>query len=235
MKNTKFIKNLWNIAKPYRWWLFLSYIILIIELVFNQAMQLFLGNVIDAAVYKSDMLLFLTASAWYAAIFIGQQSCSFIQLQYWQALNNKYVYGLRMKCYKQILSFKAKYLTDVKTGDIVQTINGDTMEFHHIFQRYAMRVVNAGLGTIISLAIVIYMKWEIALIIAILIPTSVLLTDNVKKKMKTISEEIRDKQGKYNSWLLEILKGFREIKLFAAEKTVMKYFIKKMMILSEQI
>ena len=227
MKNSKFIRNLWSIAKPYKWWFSLSYIILVIELVFSQAMPLFLGKVIDAAVYKSDMLLFLTASAWYAAIFIGQQSCSFIQLQFWQALNNKYVYGLRMRCYKQILSFKAKYLTNVKTGDMVQAINRDTMEFHHILQRYAMRVVNAGLGTIISLVIVIYLEWEIAIIIAILIPTSVLLTDRMKKKMKIIAGEVRDKQGSYNSWLLEIFKGFREIKLFAAEKTVIKHFVKK--------
>lgn len=227
MSNDNFIKNIWKIAKPYKWHFLLSYAILIVELAFNQTMPLFLGNVIDAAVYKSDIILFLRASAWYAAIFIGQQSCNFFQLQFWQALNNKYVYGLRMKCYKHVLKLKAKYLTDVKTGDMIQTINGDTMEFHHVVQRYAMRVVNAALGTIISIVIVAYMKWEIALIIAVLIPTSVLLTESMRKRMKSIAGEIRNKQGAYNSWLMEIFKGFREIKLFAAEKTVLKHFVKR--------
>jgi len=227
MSNGKFIKKTWEIVKPFKWHFLLSYAILMTELILNQIMPIFLGNVIDASIYKSNMRLFLISSAWYAIIFIGKESCNFFQLQFWQILNNKYVYGLRMRCYKQVLNLKAKYLTDVKTGDMIQTINGDTMEFHHVVQRYAMRVVNAGLGTIISIAIVAYMKWEIALIIAVLIPSSVLLTNTMKKRMKSIAGEIRDKQGSYNSWLMEIFKGFREIKLFAAEKTVLKLFVKK--------
>ncbi len=227
MDRIKFLKKVWGVAKQYKWSFLLSYAILVIELVFNQVMPLLLRNVVDAALYKSDLMLFLKASGFYIIIFIGQQSCDFFQLQYWQILNNKYVYHLRMKCYEKVLSLKAKHLTNINTGDIIQTINGDTMEFHHIIQRYAMRVVNAGIGVILSLIIVAFMKWEISVIIAVFIPTSVLLTNKIKKKMNEVANEIRDKQGLYNSWLLEIIKGLREIKLFAAENNVVDNFTDK--------
>lgn len=233
MKKINFLKRVWDVAKQYKWSFFLSYIILLIELIFNQTLPLLLGDMIDFAVYKSNMSLFLTAAGIYMVFFFGRVSCSFLQLQFWQRLNNKYVYALRVKCYEKVLHLKAHLLTDIKTGDVIQTINSDTMEFHHILQRYAMRIVNAGIGTITSLIIVAYLKWEIALIMAILIPTSILLTENIKKKAKRISEDIREKQGEYNSWLMEILKGIREIKLFAAEEHVQEIFLDKNKVLIE--
>lgn len=203
----------------------LSYIVLWAELAFNQAVPLFLGKVVDAAVYKSYMILFLNSSLLYTLVFLGQQGCGFLQLQLWQILNNKYVYSLRVLCYERILRLKAKKLCDIETEDMLQIINGDTMDFHHIVQRYAMRIVNAGIGMVVSLVIVAYMKWEIALIIAVLIPASILITENIKKKMKKASEKLHDKHGQYESWLMEIFNGFREIKLFSAENQIYDSFI----------
>lgn len=74
-------------------------------------------------------------------------------------------------------------------GDMLQTINGDTMEFHHVIQRYGMRIVNAGIGSIASLAVIAYMKWEIALIIIFLISTSILLTEREKKQNEECCKE----------------------------------------------
>lgn len=227
MQKVRFLKKVWDIAKQYKWHFFLSYVILLIELALNQILPLLLGNIVDAAVYKSNMAMFLAAAAIYASVYLGRVLCGFLQLQFWQRLNNKYVYGLRVKCYEKVLRLKASVLIDIKTGDILQTINGDTMEFHHVLQRYAMRIVNAGIGTMVSLIIVAYLKWEIALIMAILIPTSILLTEKIKKKTKKISKELRDNQGEYNSWLMEILKGIQAIKLFAAENTVEGHFVNK--------
>ena len=49
----------------------------------------------------------------------------------------------------------------------------------------------------------------------------------IEAKMKKASDEIRTKQGKYSAWFMEMLKGMREIKLFVAEKTVLKIFTNK--------
>jgi ABC-type multidrug transport system fused ATPase/permease subunit len=91
VKKISLFKKIWRIAKPFKWSFILSYAVLLIELIFNQIMPLFLANVVDAAVYKTDMKLFFSASLFYMLIFIGHQACGFMQLQLWQVLNNKYV------------------------------------------------------------------------------------------------------------------------------------------------
>ena len=227
MKDSVIIKRIWQFAKPYRWAFLLSYSVLLVELALHQIIPLLLENVINFAVYEADMQRFLYATLWYALVFLGYAACGFIQLILWQRVHNKYVYDVRIACYRKVLRMKPSVLTDIKTGDVIRTINGDTAEFHHIIQRFGMRILNAGIGTAVSLTIVAFMRWEIALLMAAIIPISAAICKTIEAKMKEVSDEIRTKQGKYSAWLMEILKGIREIKLFVAEKTVLKIFVQK--------
>lgn len=227
MKNSVVIKWVWKFASKYKWAFIISYFVLLCELTFAQIYPLFLGDVINASVYDADMTRFLFSALWFAFTFLGCEACGFIQLQIWQKLDNKYVYDLRVACYRQILHLKSNILCDIRTGNVISTINNDTVEFHHIVQRYAMRVVNAIIGTVVSLVIVATMRWEIALLMLFIIPVSVLLSHLAEKRIKKVSDELRDKQGKYSAWLLEMLKGMREIKLFVAEKTILRIFMDK--------
>ena len=128
---------------------------------------------------------------------------------------------------KKVLRMKPSALSDIKTGDIIRTINNDTAEFHHIIQRFGMMILNAGIGTIVSLIIVALMQWEIAILMVAIIPISAVVCKTIEANMKKVSDEIRTKQGKYSAWLMEMLKGIREIKLFVAEKTMLKVFANK--------
>ena len=224
MKDSIIIKRIWQFAKKYKWAFLISYSVLLVELALHQIIPLLLENVINFAVYEADMQRFLYATLWYSLVFLGYAACGFIQLILWQRVHNKYVYDVRIACYRKVLKMKPRVLTDIKTGDMIRTINGDTSEFHHIIQRFGMRILNAGIGTIVSLAIVAFMRWEIALLMAAIIPISAVVCKAIESKMKKASDEIRAKQGKYSAWLMEMLKGIREIKLFVAEKTVLNLF-----------
>lgn len=224
MKDSIIIKRIWQFAKKYKWAFLFSYSVLLMELALHQIIPLLLEDVINFAVYEADLQKFLYATLWYALVFLGYATCGFIQLILWQRVHNKYVYDVRIACYRKVLRMKPRVLTDIKTGDVIRTINGDTSEFHHIIQRFGMRILNAGIGTVVSLAIVAFMRWEIALLMAAIIPISAVVCKTIEAKMKKVSDEIRTKQGKYFAWLMEMLKGIREIKLFVAEKTVLKLF-----------
>ena len=61
MKDSVIIKRIWQHAKPYKWAFLISYLVLLVELVFNQIIPLFLEDVINFAVYEADMQGFLNA------------------------------------------------------------------------------------------------------------------------------------------------------------------------------
>ena len=64
MKDSVIIKRIWQFAKPYKWAFLISYLVLLVELVFNQIIPLFLEDVINFAVYEADMQGFLYATLW---------------------------------------------------------------------------------------------------------------------------------------------------------------------------
>lgn len=227
MKDSILLKRIWQFAKPYKWAFLFSYLALLGELIFYQITPLFLEDVINFAVYDSDLHRFLYATLCYALVFLGYAAGGFTQLMLWQRVHNRYIYDIRVVCYQKLLRTKPKVLSNIRTGDAIHTINNDTADLHHIIQRVGMRSFNAAIGTVVSLSIVVFMKWEIALLMAVIIPISLFLSKRVETKMKKTSDELRTKQGKYSAWLLEILKGIYQIKLFVAEKTVLKLFANK--------
>lgn len=227
MKDSHIIKRIWLYAKPFKSYFFVSYIVLLVELLLSQILPILLKVLINYAVYDSDLKNFLHIVLLYASVFIGYSACGFLQLILWQQVHNKYVYNIRVACYNKVLHMKPRILTEINTGDVIRTINSDTAEFHHIIQRFGMRILNAGIGATVSLVIVAFMRWEIALLMAAVIPASAFFCKKIEAKMKNASNDIRAKQGKYFAWLMEMLKGMREIKLFVAEKTVLKIFVDK--------
>lgn len=227
MTNYDMTKRIWQFAAKYKWSFIGSYAVLLAELAFDQFLPVLLGEVVNYAVYVRDIPRFLLAAGNYALVFLGFALCGYVQLQLWQRVHNKYVYDIRVACYRKVLRLKPQILTDIKTGDVLQTINSDTGEFHHIIQRYMMRIVNAGIGTIVSLVIVAFMKWEIAVFMGLVIPVSALLSKRIESRIKKASDQVREKQGLYSAWVMEILKGMREVRLFAAEKTVLRLFMRK--------
>lgn len=227
LKDIEIVKRIWQFAKPYKWKFLMSYAVLLIELIFSQLIPLYLKDVINFAVYDADKEKFIWASLKYALIYIGFGACGFVQLILWQKLHNQYVYDVRIACYEKVLRLSPKKLADIKTGDVIRIINSDTAEFHHIIQRFAMRVFNAGIGTIASLIIVAFMKWEVALLMAVMIPISGIFCKRIERKMRKASNEIRNMQGEYSAWLLEMIKGMAQIKRFVAEKNVFNVFVRK--------
>lgn len=227
MKDSVLLKRIWQFAKPYQWAFLFSYLALLGELIFYQITPIFLEDVINFVVYDADLHRFLYATLCYALVFLGYAAGGFTQLMLWQRVHNRYIYDIRVVCYQKLLRTKPKVLSNIRTGDAIHTINNDTADLHHIIQRVGMRSFNAAIGTVVSLSIVAFMKWEIALLMAVIIPISLFLSKRVETKMKKTSDELRTKQGKYSAWLLEMLKGIYQIKLFVAEKTVLKLFANK--------
>ena len=227
MKTIKIIKTVWIFAKKYKWSFILSYSVLLLELLFSQLLPLKLSNLVNSAVYEPNIISFLKCAISYSIIFIGFATCGYIQLQLWQRIHNKYIYDIRITCYKAILMSKPIVLSNFQTGDAIKTIEADTEEFHHIIQRYAMRVLNACLGTGASLIIVCKLKWEIAFFMVLIIPFSVIVSKKLKYKLSDLSKNLRVKEGAFSAWLMEILKNLQEIKLFSADKKILYLFSKK--------
>ena len=62
MKDSHIIKRIWLYAKPFKAYFFVSYIVLLVELFLSQILPILLKDLINYAVYDSDLKIFFAYS-----------------------------------------------------------------------------------------------------------------------------------------------------------------------------
>ena len=218
MSDAKLVRKVYELVSPYKWLFVLTYGVLVAELVFEQMLPKILSRLVDVAVYAPDIYAFLRIALVYGAVFCAYAACGFLQLQIWQYEHNSCIYDIRRKCCDRLFRFKASKLCNIKSGDVLRTLDSDCDEVHHFIQRYAMRIVNAGIGTVVSLVLVARVRLEIALFMALFVPISLFVSRAIEKRINASAEALRKKQGELSAWLMEVLKGKLQVKLLGADK-----------------
>lgn len=221
------IKKVIKYAIPYKHYFIAMYIILFFSFIMDKTLPMLLGKVVDSVTYNVNLNTFLMYAALYTALFMVIKINDFLMLYIWQKLINKYIFDLRIKCFRNILKFDAKYLTDIYTSNVVNIIQNDTMDFQLIIQRNIVRVVQEILGVLISLALIAYVRYEIAIVILILSLIQYFISKPFKDKTLAFATELRDKYGKDSSWLFEMLSNINEIKMFSGVQRSLAFFLNR--------
>ncbi len=217
-------KVLYQYAKKYKGKFVLLYMCLAVESLIQSIIPLFIAKIVDVAVYSGDKENFLMVSLYYGLCLLAFGIFSAIHPNIWQYLMNRYVFDIRLSVYNSIINAKASYLANMKSGDLMARIDNDVTECMHIIQRNVFHYVNYIIKLIIVLVAVFYFNIVLGCVIVALIPVFFVMTRKFGKRAESQSEEERRTYGSYISWLMEMLRGIREIKLLSAEQNVLHSF-----------
>lgn len=223
----KYGKLVWRFAKNYKWSFLSLYICLFTETVINTITPIFIGFMIDSVIYRKDISSFFSIALIYAICMGGVCILYLIHPTIWQYLTTRFVFDVRLSLYKKIIYAKAEYLGEARTGDLMHRINGDASEFINIIQRNTFHFFNSMITVGLSLFIVFKYNYIAGLIILVLAPISYFVSKHFGGNMRIQSQKSRIAYGDYVSWVFEVLKGLREIRILASEKATLIKFVKK--------
>jgi ATP-binding cassette, subfamily B, bacterial len=222
---TSSLKLLWRCTKNFRWSFFNLYLCLFMELVLETLSPIFIGLIVDEAVYYQNMEFFLRILLLYVVTMAFTCLLYFIHPRIWAYLSVRYVFQLRLQVFDKILFGRASSLASARSGDIITRLNKDADEFMHLVQRNIFHFTNGCIRIVLYGAIVWVYSWKAALLISFVIPVSVWISKYYGGKVRRQSVEARKAYGFYTSWLFEVLKGLTDIRLLSAEKKIRNQFI----------
>lgn len=225
-KNFSRVNLIWSFAKKYKLSFISLYICLAAETVIKMIMPVILGLLIDEVTFYMDMNFFWRITLIYSICMVCICFLHSTQPRVWQYLMTRFLFDIRLKLFANIITARASYLSNAKTGDLITRINSDTSEFMNIIQRNTFRFFNGIVQLALAITFVSIYSWKIAMLMAITIPVSVLISRYYGKRAKEQSAKSRKAYGDYVSWVYEIIKGLREVKLMAAEKRASISFVK---------
>jgi len=128
------------------------------------------------------------------------------------------VYDLKVRIFTAMQKLSVGFYTSKQTGSLMTRVNRDSNNIYWFFVDGAPSVVVNVLMFIGILAIMLYMNWQLSIIVVITIPVLLFLYKIIQKSFRKLHHARWINEANMSSYISDSMSGQRIIKAFAKEK-----------------
>ena len=134
------------------------------------------------------------------------------------------VRDMRSELSSKINQIPVSYFDKHQFGDLLGRFTSDVETVSNALQQSFLQVVNAGLTITLVIGMVLYLNFQLALIVIASIPLTYFGANFILKKSQPYFKKQADALGAMNGFVQENLSGFNVLKLYGREETSSEYF-----------
>ena len=149
----------------------------------------------------------------------------FLFVFYANWLGQSVIRDLRVKLFRKIIDFKMAYFDNTAIGRLVTRSVSDIETIASIFSQGLFMIIADLLKMSLVVIVMLYVNWELSLIVFSVLPIIVYATRLFQKSMKKAFEEVRSQVASLNSFVQERISGIKIVQLFNREKIEYKNFL----------
>lgn len=212
------LKTVWRFGKRYLPLFTVAEICILASYAISVILPLNLKRLTDQVLYGEEYDLLPEVIKSYLVLFVIAALFNMLYAFVWQYLNNHYIVDIKNDVFQKTVFAKASFLSKMNSGDIMSRIDGDSEQFIHVIQRNLFHFVNSMLLCISVIWMIARINLWIAVMLTIAAILPIVLTKFCGKFTEKYSKETREISGSFTGRLFELLKGFRELRLAAANR-----------------
>lgn len=133
-------------------------------------------------------------------------------------LGQMIVKDLRNDLFQKLLHFKMAYFDTSAVGRLVTRSVNDIETIASIFSQGLFMIIADFLKMGVVALVMLYVNWELSLIVFAILPIIVFATRVFQKSMKKAFEEVRKEIANLNTFVQERISGMKIVQLFGREK-----------------
>jgi ATP-binding cassette, subfamily B, bacterial len=141
-----------------------------------------------------------------------------------QRINYRLAGSLRLRLHKHLTKLSLAQLADYKTGGIVSRIMGDTDQVVGGVQNALVNPLNATFRITLTIAVIIFTSWKLAVAAAILAPPIVVIHFLIFRRLRPMWRNIQDDRSILSGKLTDMYGGIRVVRSFRRERWEWKEF-----------
>ncbi len=218
--------RLWGIMKPYIRFILQAMIFFLaitaISLSMPQLQRILVDDVLLGGTGEFSLLLQIVAAI--GILEIARVIFTVLRGKTMAIISSGLGRDLRQDVYSKMQALSLSYLSQKKTGDLMNRISGDTASIQRFLQHHASEILNHAFIFIGILLILLRTNWGLAVMVFIPAPFVVAvnyLVNNTIRRRYIRQWKLFDKA---NSLLQDILSGIRVVKAFGQEKSEINRF-----------
>ena len=148
----------------------------------------------------------------------------YIFVYYANWLGQMIVKDLRASLFSKLLHFKMAYFDNSAVGRLVTRSVNDIETIASIFSQGLFMIIADFLKMGLVVIVMLYVNWELSLIVFAVLPVIVYATRVFQRSMKKAFEEVRKEIANLNTFVQERISGMKIVQLFSRETIEEKAF-----------
>jgi len=223
----KLFKRLLFFAKPYRKYLLLSLISVLLLSIPGPLRPLLIGRMVDKYIVQSqNPSMLLWWSLLLLCVMVLEGFLQLISSYFSNLLAQSVIRDLRKKIIEHFLRLRMSYFDKNPVGAMVTRVVSDMEAITEVFSSGIMEIISDCFSLIFILVLMFMNNWELAWMTLVPIPFLLLATRIFAKSMKDSFQKERLAVTKLNTFVQERLSGMSVVQLFNREREEYKRFEK---------
>lgn len=175
------------------------------------------GKIVDEVIEKAqyDKLSFYLILLIGLTVLRGVFRFSFTMLFEYCSQNT--LFAMREAVFRRLMLEDFNFFNNNRTGDLLSRQTGDMDAVRHFIAFVIYQLFENGLLFILSLTMIIFYNWKLALALLVVLPFTAYTTYRQSKEVKPAFRRNRDAFSSLNTFAQENISGNRVIKAFAKE------------------
>ena len=185
-----------------------------IDLLFPLVTRSALYDMLPGQMYQ----LFFTVMIAVVGCYVLRSFLNYIVAYYGHTFGIRVEADIRRDLFRHMQAMSFDFYDKNRTGQLMSRLTSDLFELTELAHHGPEDLLTSTLTIIGALAVMISIRWELALIVALMIPIFLLVVMTMRRGMSKASAERKQKTAHINQEIESSLSGFRTAKAFANEE-----------------
>lgn len=214
----KLFARLMSYAKDYKAQFYVAAIAVILLALFAVVRPILLQEIIDNYIINKNAEQLLVYTILMLVVLLFEVFFQFLFIYFANWLGQNIIKDMRTQLFKHLLHFKMQYFNKSAVGKLVTRVVSDIETIASVFGQGLFMIISDLLKMVVVAIVMLWMNWQLALIVFSILPILIFATKIFQKAMKSAFQEVRTEVANLNSFVQERITGMRVIQLFTREK-----------------
>ena len=191
-----------------------------IDLTFPLVTRKALYDLLPNQLYRTFFLIMLAV----AGSYVLRTLLNYIVAYYGHTFGIRVEADIRKDLFAHMQELSFDYYDRNRTGKLMARLTSDLFELTELAHHGPEDLLTSGLTILGALAVMLSVRWELALVVALTIPVFLAVAMAMRKRMARASAAAKEKTGHINQEIESSLSGVRTAKAFANEQAEINRF-----------
>lgn len=220
------LRRIFRYVTPYRSIFIWSIVLTVLLAILAPLRPWLIQFTLDRYILLNDHNGLIEMSLLMVGLLLVQTLVQYFHTFFTNILGQSVIKDLRVKVFNHISSLRLKYFDRTPIGQLITRTVSDLETIADIFSEGLIVIVGDILQVIAIIAVMLYVDWELTLIVLIPMPLLIMASLVFKEAIKSAFQDVRTQVANLNTFLQEHITGIRIIQYFAREDQEMKKFKK---------